>query len=1280
MSQDNPNIRTLAGTIGVLSEGAPGGDGPGIGSLTAAFMTWCDQTPHPVRAEAVPLAEAVLALYRLASNTGDIHTVQTCLQALVRSNRFGRTLCARCINAHNAPLPRLDPKVAAWPARDRLALVHGMLGNFPGDMDRETLAWVEELLKPLMGTDPEELVPFVARLGEQGEILAFPVRQVIVGGLFGRWMNSRMTNGVEGRDLEQLCMVIRGVGDASFGEALAKAVNLGRIQADAGVLRTIAAVGEAGNKTILGTLLKILPKAGTELAGACLDALISQDHPSMGKLLASIRSRMPGIRAAAVSRAPLLGDIGFVQYLASLPEERRADAQLEMFDALKAIAPDFVRNVTGNCRPRGVGAARIREAAPPVPPHRKPPEPPRAGLLRRLFKSRPRTLQDLLPKPGNVRDQDLAGSAVDGAQLENRELTGLSLAGSSFVHTRFFRGKVGNSDLADGLFRDSTASGTEFREVHFTGAELAATRFEDCLFTDCTFSGAFLSGCTFEACRFRNSVFSEAVFRDCRLSRSDFTACTLAGSVLHGCSVRSTRFEACDLSFAELVGDEFRGVEFRQTCLHALYVRNCVLTSMELPGSSVTRSIVKNSDAGHPQFLANRLRQMTLFAREAEKNAMPKSREADPLQAQKALAAWARELTFMRRERRMLDNNRQRMHRAMGTLSRDQQAFLRMLPMLLDSDLFERRYNFGNIPSCRVWGYYPCLTDLELVRERMGLEPEFDPSPEVRILAVYAMGSLGTVAQTSSSDLDCWVCYDGDVTMDMEHGLKRKLDAMSLWADGEYGLEVHFYPMRMDDVRDNRFLSGDEESSGSAQVLLLKEEFYRTALKLAGKNIAWWVTPAGASRKMYDSCIRAARRYPLCGKPRLEDFGHLAEVPPDEYFGGALWQMVKAIHSPFKSVLKLGLLETYAAPGASALPLCDRIKRNLIRNRQGRLDTDPYTALYTTLHDYYSGRGEDNAAALLKESFRLKANLSDIPLFMNLPTRPEDESLISVLFGSGYVEPGRLAETHRTWPFDKSLRMGSHVRRYMVDTYQRIQEGLSAGGRAKGKTKALVNPEDLTRMGRRIAANFARKNHKVMRVPFMDTRENGFPILHFSAEKSTGKPTVWTARGGARVEAKQSAEHLQLLHRNQDPVHLLAWLLANRIYAPKSLLQADRTIAPVALSDLQKLMAALHDFFPFAETFEPDINEGLRAEEVQRAFFVVNLAAPREAGSIERASAIYATNWGEMFCRTFIRPGQLFEHSPSRFLAEKIGQSLAETAELGLFTPKGSQCRRINLI
>ena len=134
----------------------------------------------------------------------------------------------------------------------------------------------------------------------------------------------------------------------------------------------------------------------------------------------------------------------------------------------------------------------------------------------------------------------------------------------------------------------------------------------------------------------------------------------------------------------------------------------------------------------------------------------------------------------------------------------------------------------------------------------------------------------------------------------------------------------------------------------------------------------------------------------------------------------------------------------------------------------------------------------------------------------------------------------------------------------------------------------------------------------------MDTKSNGFAILHLSAEKAPGKKPIWVVRGGSSSEAKKSAESLQLLHRSGDPVIMLAWLLANRIYHPKSLLQADRTVAPISVADLQKVIPAMYEFFPFNKTFERDINEGLDPERVTRAFFIFNLTVPPETRKIEQ--------------------------------------------------------------
>lgn len=1250
-------------------------EGPGIGGQTVEFMDWCSASPRPARGDAAPHSDAVLSLYAVVNGTKDIQTVQTCLQAMVRSGRFGRILAARYIVGKGVPLRNLDAKVSNWPAADRLALAHEMLVDFPGDNDRETLAWLESLLKPLVASDPMELVPFVERLGDAGEPLAYPVRQAIVNGLFGRWLANRISNHLKGEELRQICHVIRGLDDARYAEAMAKGMERGRIVPDAYSLRTLASVAEAGSKTIMAVLVKVLSDPANGLAGPCLEAIIAQDHPSAGRIFASVRTRMPGLKQAALSRAPLLGDAGYVQYVKALPEKLRQEAHLETLGVLEAVAPDFVRNITRKGLGRDVSIQELLRNDRPEPPERpEPAEPPKAGFFSRFFKGRPRTLEELLPKFRNVRDQELPFSLVEKTELDGRELTGLILSSSVFADTTLLRTRVADTALDESSFTDCTAVGSTFSGVNFTKAHFKNVTFSKCAFNDCVLTGATFSGCRFDECRFRGCPAGEASFRQATMTMCGLTASSLAGASFYDCKLRTTRFEAADLTYAELLGCDFRGVEFLSSVLHAVYVRDTSLISIEMPRTTVTRSVFKNSDATHPLFLANRVRQMTVFAREVEKSGAPGTGEKDPFLAQKALSAWFRELTFMRRERHMLENNRARLDRAMATMSRDQRNFMRILPLILDSDVFEKRFDFGRTPSCRVWGYYPGQTTLELAKYYFGTLPERDSSPDVRILAVYAMGSMGTVAQSAESDLDCWVCYDGDLTIAMENGLKRKLEALGLWAESEFGLEAHFFPMRMDDVRDNRFLSGDEESSGSAQALLLKEEFYRTALRLAGKNLAWWVTPAGASRKNYEACMLAARRYPLAGKPRLEDFGFLAPVPPDEYFGGALWQIVKAVRSPFKSVLKLGLLETYAAPGARDLPLCDRIKRNLTRNRKGKLDTDPYTALFSTLHAYYRERKQDEAASLLKESFRLKANLTDIPFFMNLPTRPEDESVITVLFGSGYVEPDRIAGVNRTRAFDKSLKMGAAVRQYMVDTYKRIQSGMT------GKTKVLINPEDLTRLGRRIGANFSKKPYKIMRVPLMDASGPGFALLHFSADKSPGKRAVWTVRGGNSEKAKQTAERLQPLYRSHDPAHMLAWLLANRLYHPRGLLQADRSIAPIAVHDLQKVMAALYDFFPFDETFERDINEGLHPERVTRLFMILNLAAAPETRKVEQATVIYATNWGEMFCRTFLRPGQLFENTPSLFLAQKLEQPMEELPEMTLFTPKGSQCKRINLV
>ncbi len=1272
MKKNGMDIAKLAAEIRAYSANPISTDAPDLKPLAGVFLKALNEQNRA--ALAAPIAETCLNFYRIAQNSKDSHIIKTCLHALLQAGRFGRILAARFVHGKAISLREMAAIVTSLPADDRLALAHEMLLDYPGTHDKQTLSWLEGLMNPLAGAPPEELTPFVASLGQNDEVLSFPARQVIGNGLFGEWMATRLKTGASDCDLEELCHLVAALDDPEQAATLAVSMGVGFITPTPLALRTIARVAESGDKRVLNMFLKVLKSGKKDLAGLCLDGIISQNAPSAGKLLATIRMKMPSLKKIANSRVPLLGDTALRSYFATVPENQRKAAQSEAFGALLGIAPDFVETLTRTSvcmdQPEIPGNGNGQSESEEVSPCPKP------GFFARLFGSRHKTLEKLLPKLRNIRDVDLTCSNVKNEELDGREFTSLQLTRSTFSEVTFIRTKIAGCNMAGSSISGGSATGCTFSADDFSGTDITGVTFTKCSFADCTFTGTAFSDCRFSHCRFRNCTLGGAAFLNTKMKQTGFTTSPLAGASFFESDIRSTRLEDVDLTHTGFISSHFQGIEFINCIMNEAILDRSSFHSVDMPGSTVTKCRIMNSDISHTLLLKNKLQALPEFAEKLSYGQLPDPNIVAPKVAAKVLSAWSRELTILRREERMTAFNRKRMARAISSLEKTKQVYMRIMPHLLNTDVFERKFNLDGVPSCEVWGYSPGLTSLELAKQYF---PEHKPSRgkrEVRIVAVYAMGSLGTIAQTAKSDIDCWVCYEGELDMETERGLKKKLDALGLWAESEFGLEAHYFPMSMDNVRNNIFSSGDEESSGSAQALLLKEEFYRTALRISGKNIAWWVTPAGANKTAYDTCISTIGHYPATGRPRLEDFGHLAPVPPDEYFGGSLWQMVKAVHSPFKSVLKLGLLETYADAAASKLTLCDRIKHNVFMHQRGVRRTDPYAALFATLHNYYATRGDTEAARLLTESFMFKANLCDIPFFLNLPARFEDASLIDALFGKEYVDPSKVCSKDENWTFDKSLKMGASVREYMVHTYQRIQAGL----KKEGNTGTLINAKDLTRMGRRIGANFSRKPNKIMRVPFMDTKGTGFPILHLSAEKAPGKKPIWVTRGGSKSEAKKSAEALQLLHRSGDPIHMLAWLLANRIYTPKSLLQADRTIAPIAVADLQKLMPAMYEFFPFDETFERDINEGLESEHITNIFLIFNLMSPPDSKKIEQATAIYTTNWGEMYCRTFANPGPLFEEHPSRFLAENLEQAVDGIPNMLLFIPKGSQCKRINLI
>lgn len=93
--------------------------------------------------------------------------------------------------------------------------------------------------------------------------------------------------------------------------------------------------------------------------------------------------------------------------------------------------------------------------------------------------------------------------------------------------------------------------------------------------------------------------------------------------------------------------------------------------------------------------------------------------------------------------------------------------------------------------------------------------------------------------------------------------------------------------------------------------MLLLDEFYRTAVRLAGKRILWNMVPCD-EEEHYDDYVMTLYAQGVLTPNEWLDLGGLSSLSAEEYFGASLWQLYKSIDSPYKAVLKTLLLEAYS--------------------------------------------------------------------------------------------------------------------------------------------------------------------------------------------------------------------------------------------------------------------------------------------------------------------------------------------------------------------------------
>ena len=324
---------------------------------------------------------------------------------------------------------------------------------------------------------------------------------------------------------------------------------------------------------------------------------------------------------------------------------------------------------------------------------------------------------------------------------------------------------------------------------------------------------------------------------------------------------------------------------------------------------------------------------------------------------------------------RFLKLNEGRMARAMEGLSTRQQLVLNLLPLFFHvNHPLLPGYVSGATPaglSC----YEPdpqALAEAQRLTRSFSYKPRHGNPPRP-IHGLFLMGSLGTLAQADQSDMDVWVCHAPDLGENELAELQKKCQLLETWAAGQ-GAEAHFFL-----IDPNRFVRGERDTQlssddcGTTQHYLLLDEFYRTAIWLAGRTPLWWLVPVYEERR-YEQYIDTLLSKRFVPAEENLDLGHMARIPPGEFIGAGLWQLFKGIESPYKSVLKLLLIEVYASEHPKVQCLSLRFKQAVFANRLDLDELDPYIVVYRRIEEYLKARGEPERLELVRRSLYLKVN------------------------------------------------------------------------------------------------------------------------------------------------------------------------------------------------------------------------------------------------------------------------------------------------------------------
>ncbi|MBD2857406.1 class I adenylate cyclase [Spongiibacter sp. KMU-158] len=505
-----------------------------------------------------------------------------------------------------------------------------------------------------------------------------------------------------------------------------------------------------------------------------------------------------------------------------------------------------------------------------------------------------------------------------------------------------------------------------------------------------------------------------------------------------------------------------------------------------------------------------------------------------------ALTAMPSRESVLEIRQRVLQVNRDRLLSTRSMLKPQQQLFLELLPLFFHLNHPMLPGYVGQFVAAGVIDYEPSEETLQRAQDFYVKSLDYQRllPAERQIQGVFIMGSCGSVAQEASSDLDIWLCHKPGLDAAALGKLQQKAEALMAHA-ASIELDLHIFLVDAAQMKAEVSEQLSAEGVGSSQHYLLLDEFYRSHILLAGQLPQWWFVPTEQEGN-YSEYLTALTESGLLADISTLDFGGVPDIPTGEFIGAGIWQLYKAIRSPYKAILKLMLAEAYADAHIqqNLTPLCLQYKQQFYADGQCAESLDNYIQVYRYLEDYLLGKGQLERLELIRRAMYFKTDLS-----LSQDTERSgwrQQRMLSLLVDWGWKdEQLRNLDTHRHWRLRRVREEHRILVAELTRSYRLLQEFAERyGGQAK------IAKEEMAVLGRKLFAAFERKSHKV------EWLNPGIVASLVEAQLYVSRPEKMGSKWQVNSTPPPSSE--APLYEHESLTGLLSWCLCNGLVNERS--------------------------------------------------------------------------------------------------------------------------------